>query len=75
MSQALAMSPSRQFPRADATARARRGRPARDEFDWRRVALSWLLCVTYGGVLLGDGVPFWLTAGFYVPASILMMDE
>ena len=46
-----------------------------DEFDWRRVALSWLLCVTYGGVLLGGGLPYWaLTAGFLF-LHILLLDE
>jgi hypothetical protein len=56
---------------ADAVAATAHG----DEFDWRRVALSWLLCVTYGGVLLGGGVPYWaLTAGFLF-LHILLLDE
>jgi len=56
---------------ADAAAETARG----DEFDWRRVALSWLLCVTYGGVLLGGGLPYWaLTAGFLF-LHILLLDE
>jgi len=56
---------------ADAVAATARG----DEFDWRRVALSWLLCVTYGGVLLGGGLPYWaLTAGFLF-LHILLLDE
>lgn len=46
-----------------------------EEFDWKRVALSWLLCVTYGGVLLGGGLPYWaLTAGFLF-LHILLLDE
>jgi len=56
---------------ADAVAATAHG----DEFDWRRVALSWLLCVTYGGVLLGGGLPYWaLTAGFLF-LHILLLDE
>ncbi len=56
---------------ADAVAATAHG----DEFDWRRVALSWLLCVTYGGVLLGRGLPYWaLTAGFLF-LHILLLDE
>ena len=56
---------------ADAVAATAHG----DEFDWRRVALSWLLCVTYGGVLLGGGVPYLaLTAGFLF-LHILLLDE
>jgi len=56
---------------ADAVAATAHG----DEFDWKRVALSWLLCVTYGGVLLGGGVPYWaLTAGFLF-LHILLLDE
>src|SRR4029079_2805019 len=48
---------------ADAVAATAHG----DEFDWRRVALSWLLCVTYGGVPLRGGLPCCaLTARFAV---------
>jgi Tripartite tricarboxylate transporter TctB family len=46
-----------------------------DEFDWRRVALSWLLCVTYGGVLLGGGLPYWALTASFLFLHILLLDE
>jgi len=46
-----------------------------DEFDWRRVALSWLLCVTYGGVLLGGGLPYWALTACFLFLHILLLDE
>jgi hypothetical protein len=46
-----------------------------EEFDWKRVALSWLLCVTYGGVLLGSGLPYWALTASYLFLHILLLDE
>src|SRR5688572_16699088 len=31
-----------------------------DDFEWRRIAVSWVLCIAYAGVLLGRGAPYWL---------------
>ena len=42
---------------------------------WKRVAVSLTLCLTYGAVLLGRGVPYGpLTAGFLF-LHILLLDE
>src|SRR5262245_65313729 len=39
--------------------------PPADELHWKRAALSWALCMIYGAVLLGSGLPYWvLTAAF-----------
>jgi hypothetical protein len=46
-----------------------------DEFDWKRVALSWLLCVAYGGVLLGGGLPYWALTACFLFLHILLLDE
>jgi hypothetical protein len=48
---------------------------AHGEFDWKRVALSWLLCITYGGVLLGGGVPYWVLTAAFLFLHILLLDE
>ena len=37
--------------------------------------LSWVLCMTYGGVLLGSGLHYWvLTAGFLF-LHVMLLDE
>ena len=37
--------------------------------------LSWVLCMTYGGVLLGGGLHYWvLTAGFLF-LHVMLLDE
>ena len=46
-----------------------------EEFDWKRVALSWLLCVTYGGVLLGSGLHYWALTASFLFLHILLLDE
>ena len=46
-----------------------------DELDWKRVALSWVLCVTYGGVLLGGGAPYWVLTTAFLFLHILLLDE
>jgi hypothetical protein len=51
--------------------------PQADEggFHWKRLALSAFLCLTYGGMLLGHGVHYWiLTAGFLF-LHLLLFDE
>jgi hypothetical protein len=43
--------------------------------NWRRLLLSWTLCVGFAGVLLGRGLPFWLLAGVFVFLHILLLDD
>lgn len=47
----------------------------RDELDWKRVLLSWVLCMTYGGVLLGGGAPYWVLTAAFLFLHILLLDE
>ena len=63
-------------PSPDAAAPADTPAPvAHGEFDWKRVALSWLLCITYGGVLLGGGLPYWVLTAAFLFLHILLLDE
>jgi Tripartite tricarboxylate transporter TctB family len=39
----------------------------------RRIAVVIALCVGYGAVLVGHGLPFWLASTFYVTGSILIL--
>ena len=41
----------------------------------RRVAIAVALCVGYGVVLVGHGIPFWLASTVYVTASILVFQR
>lgn len=44
-------------------------------FYWKRILLSWGLCVAYGAVLLGSGVHYWaLTVAFLFLHAILLDD-
>ena len=55
----------------DTTAEA----PAEQDFYWKRILLSWALCVGYGAVLLGSGVNYWaLTAAFLFLHAVLLDD-
>jgi putative tricarboxylic transport membrane protein len=49
--------------------------PHRDELHWQRAALSWALCMTYGGVLLGGGLPYWVLTAAFLFLHILLLDE
>jgi hypothetical protein len=51
--------------------RASRTEDQRDE--WRRVWIVAGLCIGYGVVLIGHGIPFWLASSIYVTASILIL--
>jgi hypothetical protein len=45
-------------------------------FYWKRILLSWGLCVLYAAVLLGSGVHYWaLTAGFLFLHALLLDDS
>jgi hypothetical protein len=52
--------------------------PAEDRqesFYWKRILLSWGLCLAYGAVLLGSGIHYWaLTAAFLFLHAILLDD-
>ena len=37
--------------------------------------LSWVLCMTYGGVLLGGGAPYWVLTATFLFLHILLLDE
>jgi hypothetical protein len=39
----------------------------------RRIWIVMVLCVGYGAVLIGHGLPFWLASTIYVTASILIV--
>lgn len=44
-------------------------------FEWRRLALSWILCMAYAGVLLGRGLPYWLLTMAFLFLHLLLLDE
>jgi hypothetical protein len=58
---------------------ARRASPANEPgaepVHGQRLALSWMLCVGFGGLLLGRGLPFWLLAGLFLLAHILLLHD
>jgi hypothetical protein len=62
---------------ASAEAPAPAGMPTAqgDELHWKRGALSWALCMTYGGVLLGGGLPYWVLTAAFLFLHILLLDE
>jgi drug/metabolite transporter (DMT)-like permease len=41
----------------------------------RRIWIVMALCVGYGAVLIGHGLPFWLASTIYVTASILIVQR
>ena len=46
---------------------------AHDRERWRRIWVVLALCLGYGVVLIGHGLPFWLASTIYVTASILII--
>lgn len=46
-----------------------------DDFSWMRLGLSWAICMTYGGLLLGRGVHYWILTACFLLAHILLLDE
>jgi hypothetical protein len=48
---------------------------AHDSERWRRIWVVAALCLGYGIVLIGHGLPFWLASTIYVTASILIMQR
>ena len=49
--------------------------PDADDFEWRRTMVSWLLCISYAGVLLGRGLPYWAITAIFLLLHILLIDE
>lgn len=49
--------------------------PVEHAGDWKRLALSWALCVAFAGLLLGRGLPFWFLAGGFVFLHVLLLDD
>jgi hypothetical protein len=50
--------------------------PTPDQHDERRrLWIVMALCVGYGAVLIGHGLPFWLASTIYVTASILIVQR
>ena len=48
---------------------------ADEPLDWKRILLSWALCLAYGGLLLGRGIPYWALTVAFLFAHILLLDE
>jgi hypothetical protein len=46
-----------------------------DELHWKRAALSWALCMIYGAVLLGGGLPYWVLTAAFLFLHLLLLDE
>jgi hypothetical protein len=42
---------------------------------WGRALLSGTLCLTYAGLLLGRGLPYWLLTGAFLFLHIVLLDE
>ena len=45
------------------------------DFHWKRAALSAVLCLAYGGALLGSGIPYWLLTTAFLFLHIVLLDE
>ncbi|MBK6600849.1 MAG: tripartite tricarboxylate transporter TctB family protein [Betaproteobacteria bacterium] len=48
---------------------------AHDRERWRRIWVVTALCLGYGVVLIGHGLPFWLASTIYVTGSILIIQR
>jgi hypothetical protein len=44
-------------------------------FDWKRVLLSWTLCITYAGLLLGRGIPYWILTFCFLFLHMVLLDD
>jgi hypothetical protein len=44
-------------------------------FAWGRALFSGALCLTYAGLLLGRGLPYWLLTGGFLFLHIVLLDE
>ncbi|MET0445402.1 MAG: tripartite tricarboxylate transporter TctB family protein [Pseudorhodoplanes sp.] len=48
---------------------------AEESVAWKRMGLSWLLCITYGAVLLGHGLPYWILTAAFLLLHIVLIDD
>ena len=48
---------------------------AADDFAWKRLFLSWILCIAYGGLLLGHGIHYWILTAAFLALHMLLLDE
>jgi hypothetical protein len=46
-----------------------------DNIAWKRLALSWTLCMTFAGLLLGRGLPFWLLASAFMFLHVFFLED
>ena len=49
--------------------------PQDQGFAWGRTLFSATLCLTYAGLLLGRGLPYWLLTGIFLFLHIVLLDE
>jgi hypothetical protein len=45
------------------------------EFAWNRLFLSWAICMTYGSLLLGRGIHYWMLTAAFLLLHFLLLDE
>jgi hypothetical protein len=50
-------------------------RTAHEREERKRVWIAVAMCIGYGAVLVGHGIPFWLASTVYVTASILVFQR
>ena len=48
---------------------------AHDRAQYRRIWIVAALCITYGVVLIGHGLPFWVASTIFVTGSILILQR
>jgi putative tricarboxylic transport membrane protein len=48
---------------------------AASDFAWKRLLLSWAICMIYGGVLLGRGIHYWVLTACFLLLHLLVLDE
>jgi hypothetical protein len=61
--------------RRGAFSQARVARSADQREEHKRVWVVAALCIGYGAVLIGHGIPFWIASSIYVTASILIVQR
>ena len=42
---------------------------------WKRILVSWALCLAYGGLLLGRGISYWILTAAFLFIHIMVLDE
>ena len=46
-----------------------------DGVHWKRILVSWGLCVGYGAILLGSGMPYWPLTAAFLFLHVILFDE